>query len=150
MQILSINIISKCGKMQNWSHSYFVLLRAFDIEAGMIRLDAICCCRRYNEHFKQMGLRSHFLHWAITCIFINFTIKYFEQWCSSRKSVVEHLHSKLKRPLMSVKTLYFVSYCQCCWNVFPEFVQLSYIQDFLRNSGFQCHVTLLDLRLFTQ
>lgn len=56
-------------KMQNRSHFYSVLQRAFNNEAGTIRLDAVCCCRRYTERVYRRGLRLHFLHWAITCNF---------------------------------------------------------------------------------
>lgn len=72
----SINITGEGGKCKTEAVFYSVLLRAFNNEAGMIRLGAICCCRQHTEHLHQIGLRLHFLHLAFTCTFFTTLLEF--------------------------------------------------------------------------
>lgn len=95
---LNANPVHKeyCGKMQNWCRFYFRPAESFQQWSWD---DAICCCRRYTVHFKQMELRSHFLHWAITGILWTSLFEWSILSDDAAQSVAEHVHSKLKTPL---------------------------------------------------
>lgn len=77
----------------------------------MIRLDAECCCKQHTERFYQMGLRLYFLHWAITCTSFTTLLEFgiLSNDAVQENAVIVQLHIKLRKLLMSVKTLYPLS-----------------------------------------
>lgn len=107
--------------------------------------DAICSCRQYTVHFKQMELRSHFLHWAITFILWTSLFEWSILSNDAAQSVAEHVHSKLKSPLNLFCTLFsLATLFECiCLSLYD-----CRVNNVLCWLHFQPYVTLLDKHLY--